>query len=242
MVFRPRVGCAGIAMELFTQLFGDLLAFVYHCFDRIVICGYLSALSRPEQVVHFFRQVVGVPVVSKEVLSQRTADYQAWVEAFARNHRLPIEWAEKGVRKEDHVAPWQRRMTRTGTYGVYFIFKSMEQGRSFRVTVPKYATKDPNYRILAHQRSRCTPYSFHIRDETLGPIVMRVASFFPFQTTYYLNGHSFIEQELNRAQIGFRKNDNAFLAIDDVAALQAAADKLSPQIIRQRLDYWTFIL
>src|ERR1700730_1008992 len=82
-------------MELFTQLFGDLLAFVYHCFDRIVIYGYLSGLSRPEQVVYFFRQVVGVPVVSKEVLSQRTADYQAWVEAFARNHRLPIEWAEK---------------------------------------------------------------------------------------------------------------------------------------------------
>ncbi len=43
-------------MELFTQLFGDLLAFVYHCFDRIVIYGYLSGLARPEQVVHFFRQ------------------------------------------------------------------------------------------------------------------------------------------------------------------------------------------
>jgi hypothetical protein len=28
----------------------------------------------------------------------------------------------------------------------------------------------------------------------------------------------------------------------DVAALQAAADKLSPAIIRERLDYWTFIL
>jgi hypothetical protein len=59
----------------------------------------------------------------------------------------------------------------------------------------------------------------------LGPMVMRVASFFPFQTTYYLNGHSFIEQELNRARIGFRKADNAFLAVADVAALQAAADK-----------------
>jgi hypothetical protein len=86
---------------------GDLLAFVYHCFDRIVIYGYLSGLSRPEQVVHFFRNVVGLAVVDKEVLSRRTADYQAWVEAFARNHRLPIEWAEKGVRKEDHVLPWQ---------------------------------------------------------------------------------------------------------------------------------------
>ena len=56
-------------MELFTQLFGDLLALVYHCFDRIVIYGYLSGLSRPEQVVHFFRQV---PVMDKEVLSRRT--------------------------------------------------------------------------------------------------------------------------------------------------------------------------
>src|SRR5215831_16252771 len=103
MVLRPLVRPGGTAMELFTVLFGDLLAFVYHCFDRIVIYGYLSGLSRPEQVVHFFRNVVGVAAVSKEVLSQRTADYQAWVEAYARNHRLPIEWAEKGVRKEDHV-------------------------------------------------------------------------------------------------------------------------------------------
>ena len=114
------------AMDVFTKLFGNLLAFVYHCFDRIVIHGYLSALSRPEQVVHFVRKVVGVPVVSKEILSQRTADYQNWVEAYARNHHTPIEWAEKGVRKEDHVRPWLRRMANKNAYGVYFIFKSME--------------------------------------------------------------------------------------------------------------------
>jgi len=231
-----------LAMELFNKLFGDLLLFVYHCFDRIVIHGYLSGLSRPEQVVHFFRKVVGIPVLSKEILSQRTADYQNWVEAFARNHNIPIEWAEKGVRKEDYVLPWLRRMTKRNAYGVYFIFKSMEQGPSFRVSVPKYPTKDPNYRILARQRSRFTHDYFYIRDEVLGPMVMRVATFFPFQTTYYLNGHNFIERELNRAQVGFRKNDNAFLAIDDVAALQAAADRLSPDIIRERLDYWTLIL
>ena len=226
------------AMDVFTKLFGNLLAFVYHCFDRIVIHGYLSALSRPEQVVHFVRKVVGVPVVSKEILSQRTADYQNWVEAYARNHHTPIEWAEKGVRKEDHVRPWLRRMANKNAYGVYFIFKSMEQGPSFRISVPKYPTQDPHHRILARQRSRYTHYYFYIRDEVLGPMVMRVGSFFPFQTTYYLNGHSFIEQELTRAQVGFRKNDNAFLAIDDVAALQAAADRLSPDIIRKRLDYW----
>lgn len=229
-------------MDLFSKLFGDLLVFVYHCFDRIVIHGYLSGLSRPEQVVYFFRQVVGVPMVSKEVVSQRTNDYQQWVEAFARNHQCPCEWAEKGVRKEDHVLPWLRRMVKKNRYGVYFIFKSMEQGPTFRITVPKYPTEDPNHRILAHQRSRFTHYYFYILDEVLGPTVMRVASFFPFQATYWLNGHSFIEQELNRNQVAFRKHDNAFLSVGDVEALQTAADRLSPEIIRQRLDYWTLIL
>jgi hypothetical protein len=145
-------------MDLFTKLFGNLLVFVYHCFDRIVIHGYLSGLSRPEQVVYFFRQVVGKPEVDKAVLSQRTNDYQNWVEAYARNHDIPIQWAEKNVRKKDDLLAWLRPLERSHRYGVYFILKSMEQGRTFRSSVPKFHTKDPNYRILAPQRSRFTHY------------------------------------------------------------------------------------
>src|ERR1017187_8943234 len=159
-------------MELVTRLFGDLLTLVYHCFDRVVIHGYLSGLSRSERVVHFVRQVLGIPVVSKEVLSRRTDEYRNWVEAYARNHKIPMEWAEKGLRKEDHVLPALRRMEKRGAYGVYFIFKSMEQGRTFRISVPKYPTQVPNHRILAHQRSRFTHYYFYIRDEVLGPIIV----------------------------------------------------------------------
>jgi len=229
-------------MDLFTKLFGELLIFVYHCFDRIVIHGYLSGLSRPEQVVYFFHQVLGIPAADKEVLRRRTNGYQAWVEAFARNHRIPIEWAEKGVRKEAYVLPALRRMEKQNAFGVYLIFKSMELGRTFRISMPKFPSQDPNYRILAHQSSRFTHYYFYIRDAVLGPIIVRVASFFPFHATYWLNGHSFIERELTRAGIGFHKDDNAFLAVDDVAALQAAADRLSPAIIRKQLDYWTLIL
>jgi len=48
-------------MELLAKLFDSLIVFVYHCFDRIVIHGYLSGLSRPEQVLYFFRQVLGIP-------------------------------------------------------------------------------------------------------------------------------------------------------------------------------------
>ncbi len=229
-------------MELFARLLGDLLLFVYHCFDRLVIHGYLSGLSRPEQVVYFFREVVGAPAISKEVLCRRTHDYQGWVEAYACNQGIPIEWAESGVRKKDYLQLPLRRMKNRNQHGVYFILKSMEQGLTFRSSVPKYPTADSHYRILARQRSRFTHYYFYLRDPVLGPMVMRVASFFPFHTTYCLNGHSFIENELNRRGIAFRKNDNAFLAVADPQALQAAADRFTPQVIRERLEYWTLVL
>jgi hypothetical protein len=38
-------------MEECAKLFGELLAFTYHCFDRIVILGYLPLLTRPENIV-----------------------------------------------------------------------------------------------------------------------------------------------------------------------------------------------
>ena len=229
-------------MELFAKLFGSLLLFVYHCFDRVVIHGYLGGLSRPGQVEYFFRTVLGQAVLSKEVLSRRSRDYQTWVESYARNHQIPMEWAAKGVRKEDYVAPQLARMQRQHKHGVYFIFKSMEQGNTFRSTVPRYPTQDPNFRILAKQRSRFTHYYFYIHDEVLGPIVLRVASFFPFQITYWLNGHSFMEKVLQQKGVGFRKNDNAFLAVADPQALQQAADSFTPEVIRPRLEYWTFLL
>ncbi|HEV2245824.1 MAG TPA: hypothetical protein VGW37_04145 [Terriglobia bacterium] len=193
-------------------------------------------------MVYFFRQALGIPIVSKEVLSKRTEEYKAWVEAFARHHGIPVEWAEKGVRKEDYVLPAPRRMEKKNSFGVYFIFRSMEQGRTFRISMPKFPTQDPNHRILAHQRSRFTHFYCYVRDEVLGPIVIRVASFFPFHATYYLNGHSFMERELTRGKVGFQKDDNAFLAVADVTVPQAAADRLSPAIIRKQLDYWTLIL
>jgi hypothetical protein len=229
-------------MELFAKLFGSLLLFVYHCFDRIVIHGYLSGLSRPGQVEYFFRKVLGHPVLSKEILSRRSQDYQTWVEGYARNHKIPIEWADKKVRKEDYVAPHLAPMQRQHKHGVYFIFKSMEQGNTFRSAVPRYPTQDPNFRILSKQRNRFTHYYFYIHDEVLGPIVLRVASFFPFQTTYWLNGHSFMEKVLRQKGVSFRKNDNAFLSVSDPQALQQAADSFTPELIRPRLEYWTFLL
>ena len=118
----------------------------------------------------------------------------------------------------------------------------MEIGSSFRSAKPQYPSDDPDYRILRRQRCRFTHYYFYIRDEILGPLVMGVASFLPFHTTYYLNGHHFIERELERLGVRYRKIDNSFLGCEDPDELQAAADRLSAECIQKQLDYWTFLV
>ena len=63
-------------METFCKLFGSLLAFVYHCFDRIVIQGYPPLLTRPEPIVHFSGDVHGIYPITKQALAKRTREYQ----------------------------------------------------------------------------------------------------------------------------------------------------------------------
>ena len=92
-------------METFAKLFERFLGFIYRCFDRIVIQGYMPLLSRPAHVVHFFRDVHGQYPITPQVLAQRTLEYRGRVEGYARNHKIPILKAEKGKSKEDCVRP-----------------------------------------------------------------------------------------------------------------------------------------
>src|SRR5580692_9372158 len=93
------------SMETFNKLFGSLLAFVYHCFDRIVIQGYLPLLTRPAHVVHFFRDVHGIYPITKEALAKRTNEYRQWVEAFARNQHIPSSGPRKTSRTKITFGP-----------------------------------------------------------------------------------------------------------------------------------------
>ncbi len=229
-------------MEKLSRLFGRSIRFAYHCFDRIVIRGYLSTLSRPENIEYFFRTIKQVECISKETLRQRTDQYLSWVNAYTQNHEIPIVWAQKDVRKKDDLAPLRTRMQREGRTGVYYVLKSMEQGPTFRIVKPKYPVEDPTWRIIAPQRSRYTHLYFYIIDEELGPFSMRIGAYLPFYATYYLNGHDIIAPMLAAEGVRFRMKENAFASVADPGALQAAADRIDPRRIQERLDYWTFML
>jgi len=172
-----------------------------------------AGLSRPEQVVNTFFEKVGWH-------SCCSAKRDSWAR---RNRPLqtgsrpspailyPIELAEKGgaQREGNYVLPCLRRMTRRNAYGVYFIFKSMETGPSFRrYACPKYPTKDskPPAFLAPRSGSASTHDYFYIANEVLGPwltaLVVVAKTFFPFQTTILTQtGHNFnfSRRELERS-------------------------------------------
>jgi hypothetical protein len=234
-------------VDRLSEVLGRSVQFTYTALDRIVLNGYLERLQRPENLVYFFHEVAGVPCIDPSALAARTETYRAWLRRYTTAHAIPLLEAPRGVRKEDFVRPHYARLA--GGEGVACVLTSLEQGSTFVSYTPQRPApapppdpaapeRDPDYRRITRCRKRFLHYYFYVFDPVMGPMSLRVASYLPFNVTLYLNGHSFLAQELTRQRIAFRQADNAFLAVADPAALQAAADRLTADVLQTRCDYW----
>ena len=206
----------GRPVNRLSQLFSNDIAFGYGCLDRVVIRGYYPALQREENIVHFFRDVVGAPVVDSRALASRTARYRRWVEEYVRDHHIERLPAPKGVKNEDFVVPYYQQLGRQE--GIACLLTSMEQGTTFASYEPRFPTENERYRILKRCRRLFQHFYFYVFDPIMGPMSLRVSTYLPFSIQVWLNGHSFVAEHLTRQGIGFEKYDNAILGVDDMGS------------------------
>jgi hypothetical protein len=225
-------------MDRLSEVFGERVQFRYTCLDRIVLHGYLTGLQRPGQLVHFFHDVVGVACIEPKVLLGRTAGYRDWVDRYTQGQGIPVLAAPKGVRKEEVVRPYYGKL---GPHeGIACVLTSLENNRTFISYTPQRTPRsgDTTYRRIETGRKRFLHLYWYVWDPVMGPMSLRVSTYLPFTVTAYCNGHHFVSQRLHRAGVGLYQRDNAILSVSDPVALQAAADALSPAVLRARCDYW----
>jgi len=74
-------------------------------------------------------------------------------------------------------------------------------------------TKD-RPRLLNTRRQQRVLY-FYFLDSQLGLIHVRLTTWFPFSVQIYVNGHSWLAQQMLQQRLGFTQQDNAFTALDD---------------------------
>jgi hypothetical protein len=77
-------------MERLSELLGQAVQFVYTCWDRIVLSGYIERLQRPENLIFFFHDIVGIDAIEPALLEQRTNTYKAWVRQITDERGIPV--------------------------------------------------------------------------------------------------------------------------------------------------------
>jgi hypothetical protein len=206
------------AVQKFLDQFTTRISGVISCFDRVLFKGHLP-LNWPEAMERLLgRQSLRIKDFKRFVMqaSQRIREH---AETVAAHSGRPFIYLQGRERKEDLV---QRIVARDGIQqGLVCVLRALEPCQSFKV-VP--GERRPR---LVGARRKCLAFYFYFLDREFGLMHVRIQSWFPLTIQVCLNGHEWLARQLDRRGIAYRKQDNAFLWISDVAAAQRLADRLA---------------
>ena len=103
---------------------------------------------------------------------------------------------------------------------------AQEKQRVFRTSKRRNPVTGATCPWLVPASGVVNQYYFYCVDEEFGPVCVKFSGYFPYTGRLILNGNEYAKRQAARAGIGFVPLDNAFAAVDDVAAVQAICDGL----------------
>jgi DNA-binding transcriptional ArsR family regulator len=220
----------GMAQAL-TERYGEHIAGVLSCYDRILITGTLPTVCFAGGMTSFlYRNNIPIFDYTKfaEPLRERVREK---AHAIAFSAGITIQHIAKShIRKEEVVA---EVLAKRGTHpGLVHVISAMEGCDTYKPRLDKKAGK----LFLRPDRGQCLHYYFYFIDKELGLVHLRVPTWCPFRLQFYCNGHSWLARQLDAADIDYTLADNAFTRIDDFPRAQQLADNLSPDRLHRILD------
>ena len=204
---------------------------VLSCFDRVVISGTLPLICHAAAMTKYVTSL-GIRVFDFTKFAEPLREeIRSNAEKLAAESGLKIDFIRRlNFRKEDRIHAILRE--RGEHPGLVHIFSAMENCASF---TPWY-DKTNGRAMLKPRGGKCLHYYFYFIDPSLGLCYLRVPTWAPFRLQFYFNGHNHLASKLKANGIGYRKQDNAFVHVDDTAKAQALADELDARVLHKRLD------
>jgi hypothetical protein len=219
-------------MASLLERYGDRIAGVLSCYDRIIIQGTLPGLCWAQgMTAYLYAHQIRIFDYPRFAEPFRDAIRQN-AERLARENGLEIEFLRKpkSVRKEDRI---QEILAQRGTHpGLVHIFSVMEPCSSYQPWHDKKTGKT----FLRPDSGKCVHYYFYFIDPDLGLCYMRVPTWCPFRLQFYFNGHNLLATKLTRRGIAHKRMDNALVEVADFKAAQTLADELQVKPLHRILD------
>ena len=204
-------------MKTFLEKHGNIVSGVLSCYDRLILKGYLN-FTYPKSMEGWLSQQGILLKDFRGFALKQSAKIKDFAHKLAEKEGRPFIALQKKIRKEERAK--QIAQSDGITQGLICVFSVQEGCASFQIAYGKGRPR------LKRSYPRIAVLYFYYLDPECGLIHVRIPTWFPFSIQVYVNGHEWLARQLDRAGIGYKKRDNAFLAIDDFPKAQALADQL----------------
>ena len=208
-------------LSRFVTKFTQLIVAVLSCFDRVVFKGYLPLTNGPalEGFVDHILKIRRCDFIAfAQNQSETLVDH---AKRLAQQAGVEYRFLQGFHRKDKLVDQILRQ--RPILEGLVCVCCCMETCPSFKLIRGK---DRPG--LIAARRPQRVVY-FYFLDPELGLISIRLTTWFPFTVQVYVNGHSWLAQQMLQHRLSFHLQDNAFTALDDPDAAQELADSFVDQ-------------
>jgi hypothetical protein len=205
-------------VKSFLSRFGAVILSVLSGFDRLRFRGCSRLLSNPRGVHSYLYQHDLLIKEYARHTEQLTKTLTRQTEALAaaagdRVHYLNSPNADK---EATALAIAQQRGLTTGRVA---ILSCVEGCRTFRVRKNGRGHID-----LVAEPARCQHFYHYFLHDQLGLCYARLQSWFPFTLRIGINGRHWLYRQLQREGLGYRRQDNLLVAVDDWQRAQQLLD------------------
>ena len=216
------------------------------CIDRLYLNAYVPNMAVGGQVARFLTAHLGNPIPSPALLQKIGNRFRRDVKAFAEENDIPILHLKKpdrsrwDDRKLDHVRPFLDQAEAEGRFGVVAIVQAQEfqwvfSGKDLS------SGKLKRFDFVREER-RVGIYYFYLLDREFGPGFIKIATYFPYPTKVWLNGHEWAKRQADKEDLAYTSLANGFASCADPARLQAICDRLGPDQVNAFFSHWTSII
>ncbi len=217
------------------DVLADHVLFEIEVIDRMYLNLYQPRLQHGAGIAAFFVGHRGHRFASSALMAPMTVAFTADIGHFAAARGLDLVRFARGQRKDDVTREYLRRaeLDDRGLVPaqVLYVGVAQEKQKVFRTSKRRNPVTGATYPWLVPATGVVNQYYFYCVDEEFGPVCVKFSGYFPYTGRVILNGNEYAQRQAAKAGIGFVPLDNAFAAVDDVAAVQAICDGLDEDAI-----------
>lgn len=209
-------------MANFIDTFKESIQGVLHGFDRIIIKGHIPTFYYGNNF-YYFLDKEGVKLKDfKDYVIKVTTSIKEQLELYIQTSGCYTEYLTKPKDSKESIA---KRIVQE---------RNITEGLICALTVvePCYALSiDYNRQTQKLEKStqyrKCLHYYLYYMDREFGFMHVKIQTWFPFHIQIYINGKSYLMQQLKKEGIKFRNYDNSITYVEDIERAQEISNKFN---------------